>query len=110
MLRLKKLAASAHVSSVRSWEFQGDFSFQDIADRCRAVVNIGLVEKTYLKVIGMFTRTLGPTVEAVLTHSPRWTPKVMGYDSVWGMEGGRKKTRKNAEIIAINSDNIRACL
>ncbi|KAJ6560659.1 hypothetical protein B0H10DRAFT_1962037 [Mycena sp. CBHHK59/15] len=25
----------------------------------------------------------GHTVEAVLTHTPRWTPKGIGYDSVW---------------------------
>ncbi|KAJ7431754.1 hypothetical protein FB451DRAFT_1485631, partial [Mycena latifolia] len=58
-LRLKKLAASSRVVSVKSWNFQGEFDFEDLLDRYPNVVNIGMVEDTYLNVIDIFADTLG---------------------------------------------------
>ncbi|KAJ6613742.1 hypothetical protein B0H10DRAFT_2047347 [Mycena sp. CBHHK59/15] len=58
-IRLKKLVASAHVSSVRSWQFHGNFEFPDLAETYPNVLNIGLVDKTYLNMVRIFAGTLG---------------------------------------------------
>ncbi|KAJ6573172.1 hypothetical protein DFH09DRAFT_1152451 [Mycena vulgaris] len=58
-LRLSKLAASAHVSSVRSWNFEGTFDYAELPNKFPNVLNVNLVEETYLKMVGIFTDTLG---------------------------------------------------
>ncbi|KAJ7433475.1 hypothetical protein FB451DRAFT_1155051 [Mycena latifolia] len=58
-LRLKKLAASVHVSSVKSWHFQGDADFLELPDRFPNVANIGVVVETYSNVVSTFVDTLG---------------------------------------------------
>ncbi|KAJ6514120.1 hypothetical protein DFH09DRAFT_1196768 [Mycena vulgaris] len=58
-LRLKKLAASDHVSSVRSWHFEGSFHYADLPDEYPGVLNNGLVEESYLEVVDTFAATLG---------------------------------------------------
>ncbi|KAJ7176377.1 hypothetical protein C8R43DRAFT_975546 [Mycena crocata] len=58
-LRIRKMAGSPHVSSVRSWHFRGSFSFPDLVDSHPSIVNIGLVDEHYLKVAHIFVATLG---------------------------------------------------
>ncbi|KAJ7145551.1 hypothetical protein C8R44DRAFT_863424 [Mycena epipterygia] len=57
-LRLAKLAASPHVSSVRTWYFRGSSGMLDLAETHPYIVNIHLVQDTYLKAVHIFHSTL----------------------------------------------------
>ena len=42
------------------------------------------------------------TVEPLLTHTPRWTARAMGYEGLWANRGMVKIDSKNREKIAKN--------
>ncbi|KAJ7446121.1 hypothetical protein FB451DRAFT_1292222 [Mycena latifolia] len=56
-LRLGKLAASTHVSSVRTWHFGGCSDLVGLTHP--DIVNVHLIQATYVKVLQRFTSTLG---------------------------------------------------
>ncbi|KAJ7312543.1 hypothetical protein DFH08DRAFT_973335 [Mycena albidolilacea] len=58
-IRLRKLGESIHVSSVRSWSFDGEDGYASLVNTHPNVLNIKSVEKTYLKLIRVFADTLG---------------------------------------------------
>ncbi|KAJ7493018.1 hypothetical protein B0H11DRAFT_2396431 [Mycena galericulata] len=73
VLRLKKLAASTHASSVRSWHFRGSLGFSELAERHPEVFNIYLVEKTYLNVVRKFTTALTVHTNLRTLHLDQFT-------------------------------------
>ena len=48
----------------------------------------------------------GDTVEPFLTHTPRWSPKCMGYQGLWVRRGMPKIDSKNPKKIPKNTENI----
>ncbi|KAJ6458843.1 hypothetical protein C8R47DRAFT_1162723 [Mycena vitilis] len=57
-LRLKRLAASEHVSSVRNWQFRGSTEL-DLTETLPHIRNIHLLLENYYKVVRTFSATLG---------------------------------------------------
>ncbi|KAJ6617179.1 hypothetical protein B0H10DRAFT_2434587 [Mycena sp. CBHHK59/15] len=57
-LRITRLAASTHVSSVRSWFFRGN-SRLDLVNSYLDIINIHIVQEIYLKLQRKFFTTLG---------------------------------------------------
>ena len=50
--------------------------------------------------------SIGDTVEPLLTHTPRWSPKCMGYQGLWVRRGMLKIDSKNPKKIPKNTENI----
>ncbi|KAJ7436346.1 hypothetical protein FB451DRAFT_1307536 [Mycena latifolia] len=58
-IRLKKLVASPHASSVRSWYFRGNLGYPSLVETHPMIINIGLVDETYTTLVATFCSTLG---------------------------------------------------
>ena len=46
------------------------------------------------------------TVKPLLTHTPRWSPKCMGFPGLWGRRGMLKIDSKNHKKIIKNTEKI----
>ncbi|KAJ7114603.1 hypothetical protein C8R43DRAFT_1156717 [Mycena crocata] len=57
-IRVRKLIASTHVASVRSWRFCGSFEYPSLVQNHPNIVNVGLVSETYLNLARLFVETL----------------------------------------------------
>ncbi|KAJ7825722.1 hypothetical protein B0H13DRAFT_2442243, partial [Mycena leptocephala] len=84
-IRLRKLLASAHVSSVRVWDFGGHFDHAALIETYANVLNIRLVDETYLKLTRLFASTLGVYQNLRILHLRQFTVDTQLRETLAGL-------------------------